>query len=766
MASLRRVKKAHLTLTDRELLFFHATHDRDGDGNITRKEFIEMLTTMGLLAPLGSKASRAPAAPDGEVTAVVEVNVPGKAEDDEEEEEPIDDHTKACKVFDAMDVDNSGELSANEFVEAYHRCRGMLCVSDEPSAQQGGAEEDSDLSKLTITAIKWWPGAARESELATVEFTTYDKDVDAKARAALDSVSAFINAAPPAGGAGAGGGDGGAASVWIDVAGPQHQATLDWLKQRGLECATKQAFREEGVWYKGALKSSLWGGAPPPPAAGGAAPARAAAAPRPYVGATVPALWLANTPFKMGSSRALGFCKRRLAAPDAGAQRKRHSLNWLCCGSREGTVFVNPHEANHNRRDVDEDDSALAIFWAKYVQRYSKGDKNMVHDAPAEAPGAAAAPAAKKTSRRLLRLASRKHQEEAEGLIEAMVRGGEFHVVSKSHLRGKTPFFVRNLVGVFNVAASDAGEPALLVTVRPTDELGVVTTVLDGFRSRVASVKGFVSARVVKATGREGREEKFVKSLDGPLLGAAIVDSLGVRYNDLTFRLLEHWAAVLDVCVHEQPSSLHQRHMNKLAGLAESLKDYTEILNAAQRQLTGEKAQGGKQEFFDVFLRRAAHLDARADRLKARVAQLQDQYKTRLDEDRNWMVTALTLFTAGTWPLSFLTGYFGMCVQFTSPPPPLTRARAAFSRAFTALLPARAGTSKTWPSWVRTPPRAPPTTRTRPSRAWPACEFFGSPLPCSLWACCFYSSACASLRTFGDELNGVWEGGAGEGRGG
>jgi hypothetical protein len=39
---------------------------------------------------------------------------------------------------------------------------------------------------------------------------------------------------------------------------------------------------------------------------------------------------------------ALGFCKRRLAAPDAGAQRKRHSLNWLCCGSREGTVLVRP----------------------------------------------------------------------------------------------------------------------------------------------------------------------------------------------------------------------------------------------------------------------------------------------------------------------------------------------------------------------------------------------------------------------------------------
>ena len=147
--------------------------------------------------------------------------------------------------------------------------------------------------------------------------------------------------------------------------------------------------------------------------------------------------------------------------------------------------------------------------------------------------------------------------------------------------------------------------------------------------------------------GREGREEKFVKSLDAPLLATAIVDSLGVRYNDLAFRILEHWAKVLEACIHEQPSSLHQRHMMKLQDLASRLHGYATKLVESQRKLTGgggggDRAAGGKLDFFDVFTRRAEHLHARADRLLGQVGVLQDLYKTKLDEDRNWMVTALS----------------------------------------------------------------------------------------------------------------------------
>jgi hypothetical protein len=253
------------------------------------------------------------------------------------------------------------------------------------------------------------------------------------------------------------------------------------------------------------------------------------------------------------------------------------------------------------------------------------------------------------------------------------------------------------LVGLFNVAAAGegggsasggggggGGAPALLISLRPFDEWGVVTSVLDGFRARVHGIADYLAGRAGKASGREAREESFVRALDGPLLAAAIADSLGVRYNDLVFRELEHWAAVLHVCVHEQPSSLHQRHMFKLQELAARLHEYAAKLALAQQQLTGgERAGGGgggggggKRDFFDIFSRRAAHLEARAARLVRHVGALQEQYKTRLDEDRNWMVTALTLFTAGTWPLSFLTGYFGMFVDAVkksarAAPPPL-----------------------------------------------------------------------------------------------
>jgi len=215
--------------------------------------------------------------------------------------------------------------------------------------------------------------------------------------------------------------------------------------------------------------------------------------------------------------------------------------------------------------------------------------------------------------------------------------------------------------------------PALLLTIRPYEQVGVVSAVLAGFRARVEGVAGFLAGRPgggKVAMGREGREEKFVRSLDAPLLAAAIVDSLGVRYNDLTFRVLEHWAKVLEVCIHEQPSSLHQRHMIKLQDLALRLQGYAAKLVESQRRFTGgeDKAgAGGKQDFFDIFLRRAVHQEARAERLLTQVGLLQDLYKTKLEEDRNWMLTSLTLFTAGTWPLSFLTGYFGMCVPVGVP---------------------------------------------------------------------------------------------------
>ena len=659
-----------LPFTDRELLFYHASHDRDGDGHVTRLEFIEALTTMGVLEVQEEESERQPALPSASVR-VLGAEGEGGAEREEEEEYIPESHAesyaKACSIFEAMDEDDSGGLSASEFVEAYHR----YVAAPMPAA--GGKKNyvgrGSASSKIIITALKWWPGApSRGAEKKAVEFDTFADPPKTEPKQLTDLASDFMAAA----------GDAGAATVWLDIVGPQHHATLEWLKKHGLECATKQAFREEGVWYRGDIHHPTWSsprkaegsggagalGAPPQAPQTPAAPRSGGAPPRAWAGAILPALWLSNTPFRMGSARALGCCKRREAPPPhASGTPARHSLNWLLCGSREGTVLVTPHEAASHI--PNEADAALATYWARNVKRFSSGDLI----APLDAGSG---------SRRELQL--RSHREQAEGLVEAMVHGGEFHVVSKRHLHVRTPFFMRSLVGVFTVAAEGegvgggggGGKPALLLTLRPHDDWGVVTTVLDGFRARVEGAAKYLAGRAGKASGREGREESLVRALDGPLLAAAIADSLGVRYNDLTFRMLEHWAAVLNVCVNEQPSSLHQRHMVKLQELAGRLREYAGKLVQAQGQLaSGDGSSGGgdraagaaKRDFFDLYARRAANLEARAQRLTERVEELQEQYKCRLDEERNWMVTALTLFTAGTWPLSFLTGYFGMCVR-------------------------------------------------------------------------------------------------------
>jgi hypothetical protein len=196
LGSLR--DKPHQVWSDRQLLFFHATHDRDGDGNITRSEFVSMLITMGILLPpkLGSS-----------LRAVSPVDAAPS-----EEDEVLELHTNAAAVFDEMDVDNSGALSANEFVEAYHRYLNkgkfksgpsfLEAVADGPEIQKGEGSEEVDLekaadeakllqgrSKVVIHAIKWWPGDPHRGseQLPPLAIPAALKDINLKAMKPLES---------------------------------------------------------------------------------------------------------------------------------------------------------------------------------------------------------------------------------------------------------------------------------------------------------------------------------------------------------------------------------------------------------------------------------------------------------------------------------------------------------------------------------------------------------------------------------------------------
>lgn len=628
----------------------HRSHDRDGDGNITRFEFINMLTTMELLKPLPGASRRYLSAEDGQ-------------DGDNGEKENIANHAHACRVFEELDTDNSGELSASEFIDAYHRYLKnggfAMAVADKDHDEALGELDGGGWSRVHITAVKWWPAdTPRGCERLEVSYSASLR----VAPPALGQLSTFL----------AGAEEGAIQpSFWVDVEGPQHPPTLSWLRGNGLESATSQPFREEGVWYKGELLHPVWGVTGPDVWAG-AAPGKGrgrvshggAAAGATSMGVIVPTQWLANVPFREGASRAVGCCKR--LGGDRGGGGGRRSLHWMLCGSREGTVFVTPHDAAHNRKDVDPHDQTLASFWSLYVHRYSKGERNVMRDT-VKTPAAAqppepvvrvdeAGPQKPAPHPAASRFFDPAHHEGANALLEAMVRGGEFHVASKHHLHAQPPFLVRNMVGVF-VAGVPGEDASIMFTLRPFAEDGIVTKVLDGYRELLDAKQ--------TASRSEGAQH-FLESLKSGMMAAAIADSLAVRYNDLVFRLTEHWAAVLDVCIHEQPSSLHQRHMIKLDELAEKLHSSAEKVVICQRLLSGPNVPCNKPasaHFFEVFLRRAEHMERRAAALKGRVAKLQELYKTRLDEERNWMVTALTLFTAGTWPLSFLTGYFGMNFQ-------------------------------------------------------------------------------------------------------
>lgn len=202
LGSLR--DKPHQVWSDRQLLFFHATHDRDGDGNITRPEFVNMLITMGILSEHKAKLGSS-------LRAVSPVDAAPS-----EEDEVLELHTNAAAVFDEMDVDNSGALSANEFVEAYHRYlnKGKFksgpsfleavadAVADGPEMQKGGDNEEVDpekaadeakllqgRSKVVIHAIKWWPGDPHRGseQLPPLAIPAAVKDINLKVMKSLES---------------------------------------------------------------------------------------------------------------------------------------------------------------------------------------------------------------------------------------------------------------------------------------------------------------------------------------------------------------------------------------------------------------------------------------------------------------------------------------------------------------------------------------------------------------------------------------------------
>ena len=292
------------------------------------------------------------------------------------------------------------------------------------------------------------------------------------------------------------------------------------------------------------------------------------------------------------------------------------------------------------------------------------------------------------------------------------------HIVSKSALRVAPPTFRAPAIAAFAsrttlltlsdaraVQAGGANDPA---GAPPAD---IAEILIGGVRARLSAV--------VMAQGTATRESDS-RIVDGPgaLLGAlleTIVTDFGAG-GALT--ALEEWAEILSACVAESATSTVSAHVRVLGkrvdefeamivGIADVLAAAVEVhavkhgeretaaaegdrpadagdspkkrMTVAARSLVPLSVDhasmlGAGKDVADLFFDESMGLSdsslvrtqklfdevrARCKALQGNVVDLGEAYKTLLDEQRNFMSTALTLFTSMTWPITFLTGYWG-----------------------------------------------------------------------------------------------------------
>lgn len=195
------------------------------------------------------------------------------------------------------------------------------------------------------------------------------------------------------------------------------------------------------------------------------------------------------------------------------------------------------------------------------------------------------------------------------------------------------------------------------------DALSAVGYVVEGLRARIA--------RIVAAHGADA-DEAFSALVDHSLhLALVLYSSTAVQLSSMCVLRVEEWADVLEADIAVHARGLQSSHLQALADVAlnaravlapveVALKNGTKNLQNAVAHFGITDADHVKAlgVIFNDAQRDAHALLARVDAVKARAETLAAAYRTRLDEDRNKMVTMLTLVMAGTWPLTFLVGFW------------------------------------------------------------------------------------------------------------
>lgn len=205
----------------------------------------------------------------------------------------------------------------------------------------------------------------------------------------------------------------------------------------------------------------------------------------------------------------------------------------------------------------------------------------------------------------------------------------------------------------------------LLLTFRQLSESGdmdadVLGTLLVAGRAKIASL---VALRGI-ATGAD--------LLDGAAnLALFLMTIVHLEFNlGLAFSL-EAWGTMIATDMQDVCNSKHPLHMDTLAFIVEDLSGDTQPLIDGLIKLVDEHPDGPVlSHSFRRRLKRLLEernlprLVSTLNRIYSRVnedtGRLRTLYQQKLDEQRNSLTFVLTIFTVGSWPLTFFTGVFGM----------------------------------------------------------------------------------------------------------
>jgi hypothetical protein len=436
-------------------------------------------------------------------------------------------------------------------------------------------------------------------------------------------------------------------------------------------------------------------------------------------GALVQATWLANLPISPGPPQLHipGFCARgsREARPWY-EERVAPSLHWLCCGARRGAVRVSqraaivPSEPGHvglqQWHAALGRSETLAQLLKKgvrlspepYAQKGGSALSSVSVDPGVEtrAPSAASAPSAPALAAAAAATWDSSLQEQAE-----------FHLHSNYHLKQAPPsLFHSNLDILFPpqppaAAASPSPETEfpgatprrLLITLRcphggarssggeqvlvsgSAGNKGVTVPgpdVLDGM------LRGLSYFLIAGGAGEAEKSPRLSSARQGPVPLALFILELAEIYNRGSISSLERWREVLEAAISEFPS-------DNIAKQATALLSMATLFKKSQEALGTDKFLDSVSQLWEMrkddkhsivtdqvrYLRTSRkNLLGQLDKLENDAENLATLYDLALQERRNYITTVLTVFTAVTWPLNFLTGYFGM-VRWCPFSPPL-----------------------------------------------------------------------------------------------